>query len=162
MNRTSRTIGWVLVGLGGVSIFVGASPIFPIGLEAFLTGGVLFIAGAWVLAGRDLRDTIRRGIRATRQSRRALGRSSGRRADAPILRDPLLPVRILRLARGHGGVLTVAQVAIDLEVPLDQAQAGLDECVRAGNALPDFDISRGHALYRFPEFTEPEPPRLPG
>ena len=44
---------------------------------------------------------------------------------------------------------------MELNVPLDQAQAGLDECVRAGNAFPDYDIARGHALYRFPEFAVP-------
>lgn len=68
--------------------------------------------------------------------------------------DPLLPVRILKLAREHKGILTVAQVAISLDVPLDQAEAGLSECVRAGNATPDYDIPRAHAFYRFPEFSD--------
>ena len=160
MKSTSRIVGWSLVALGGVSILVGASPLFPIYLEAFVLGGALFAAGAWVLAGKDLRETIRRGLRAVSQARRSLRRAGGRAQVGMTLLDPLLPVRILKLARGHGGVLTVARVAMDLNVPLDQAQAGLDECVRAGNALPDFDIPRGHALYRFPEFTEPEHPRL--
>jgi hypothetical protein len=46
-------------------------------------------------------------------------------------------------------------------VPLDQAEAGLAECVRAGNAVPDYDIARAHAVYRFPEFIPPEQPKLP-
>jgi len=170
MKETSRILGWALVGLGGVSIFVGASPLFPVGIEAFVLGAACFAAGAWVLAGRDLRETIRRGLKAARQSRREL-RGPGRRGGAERhpggsrsgeLRDPLLPVRILKLAREHAGILTVAQVAISLEVPLDQAHAGLEECVRAGNALPDFDLHRGHAVYRFPEFAEPDRPRLGG
>jgi hypothetical protein len=74
--------------------------------------------------------------------------------------DPLLPVRILRLAKDHEGILTVAQVAIELNVPLDHADAGLAECVRAGNAIPDYDIAHAHPLYKFPEFLAPEPPRL--
>jgi len=165
MKRTSRIVGWSLVGLGGLSILVGASPLFPIYLEAFVLGGAFFAAGAWVLAGRDLRDTIRRGLKAARQSRRQLrgtarGRPDERRPGGDWLRDPMLPVRILKLAREHAGILTVAQVAMALEVPLDQAHAGLEECVREGNALPDFDLSRGHAVYRFPEFTEPDHPRL--
>ena len=49
---------------------------------------------------------------------------------------------------------------MELTVPLDHAEAGLTECVRAGNAIPDYDIPRGHALYRFPEFTAPDSPRL--
>jgi hypothetical protein len=160
MKSASRIVGWSLVALGGVSIFVGVSPLFPIYLEAFVLGGAFFAAGAWVLAGKDLRDTIRRGLRAARQLRRSSRVTADRAPGGVALLDPLLPVRILKLARGHGGLLTVAQVAMELNVPLDQAQAGLDECVRAGNALPDFDIPRGHAVYRFPEFTEPDTPRL--
>ena len=69
-------------------------------------------------------------------------------------------MRILKLAKGHGGILTVAEVAMDLNVPLDQAEAGLSECVRAGNAVPDYDIQRAHAVFRFPEFLEPDAPRI--
>jgi hypothetical protein len=32
--------------------------------------------------------------------------------------------------------------------------------VRAGNAVPDYDIPRGHELYRFPELL-PEDPNQP-
>ena len=170
MKLSQRIVGWGLVGLGAASLFVGASPIFPVWIEAFVLGGALFVAGAWVLAGKELRGTIRKGLRAWRDSgpqrglRRLVSRDAGslrrlaqRQAGAVELKDPLLPVRILKLARQMSGLLTVAQAAMELNVPLDQAQAGLDECVRAGNAFPDYDISRGHALYRFPEFTEPGP-----
>jgi hypothetical protein len=64
-------------------------------------------------------------------------------------------VRILKLAKSRGGTLTVSEVAIELDVPLDHAEAGLEACVRAGNALPDYDVARGHMLYRFPEFIDP-------
>jgi len=103
-------------------------------------------------------------------SRPSTGRQSagavkgrGRRKGAAVTGiDPLLPVRILKLARDKGGILSVADVAIGLEVPLDHAEAGLAECVRAGNALPDYDIARAHPIYRFPEFLPPEPHRIPG
>jgi hypothetical protein len=160
MKFSKRLVGWILVALGAVSFLVGASPIFPVWIEAFLLGSALFGAGAWVLAGKELRDTIRKGLKAARDSRQSpprLGQRPGRRGPASImLLDPLLPVRILKLARQHGGSLTVALVAMELNVPLDQAQAGLDECVRAGNALPDYDVARGHALYTFPEFSGPD------
>jgi hypothetical protein len=160
MSRLSRLVGWTLVALGGISLFVGMSPLFPIGIEAFLLGGALFVAGAWVLAGKELRTSLRQAMRAARQMRHSSKMAAGRPPGGTPLLDRLLPVRILKLAQQHGGVLTVARVAMELNVPLDQAQAGLDECVRVGNALPDYDISRGHALYRFPEFTEPDQPRL--
>jgi hypothetical protein len=155
MKNLQRTIGWGLVGLGAVSVFVGANPIFPIFIEAFVIGGALFAAGAWVLAGKDLRDTVRKGLRVTRATRVSSRRSSLHGPGVTL--DPLLPVRILKLAREHNGTLTVAEVAIELNVPLEHARAGISECVRTGNALPDYDIRRGHELYRFPELTPGDP-----
>ncbi|MGA2639324.1 MAG: hypothetical protein ABSG21_00305 [Spirochaetia bacterium] len=170
MKFSQRFVGWVLVALGAVSLFVGASPIFPVWIEAFVLGGAFFAAGAWILAGKELRDTIRRGLRAWRETRKTREvqrypfRQTGTSRRVPqrpsvsaVLKDPLLPVRILKLARQEHGSLSVAEVAMELNVPLEQAQAGLDECVRAGNALPDYDILRGLAVYKFPEFVEPDP-----
>jgi hypothetical protein len=157
MKFPQKTLGYILVGLGAASVFVGASPLFVIKFEAIIVGFVLFIAGAWVLAGRELRDTIRKAYRATRDARR---RGGDRSRERPVPIDPLLPVEILKLAKIHAGVLTVAQAAMELNVPLDQAQAAMDQCVRAGNAIPDFDIPHGHSLYRFPEFFPPENNRL--
>ena len=156
MKLSKRIIGWGLVAAGCLSIFVGVSPLFEIRGEAYLLGIGLFGGGAWVLAGRELRGTFRRGLRAWRDSRRTARHVAQRGPGAAALMDSLLPVRILKLAREHSGVLSVAQVAMELNVPLDQAQAGLDECVRSGNAFPDYDITHGHALYRFPEFAGPD------
>jgi hypothetical protein len=156
MKLSQRVIGWGLVAAGGISLFVGVSPLFEIRGEAYLLGTALFATGAWVLAGRELRDTIRRALRSWKDDRRSSRHVAQRGPGAVALMDRLLPVRILKLARENAGVLTVALVAMELNVPLDQAQAGLDECVRAGNAFPDYDIARGHALYRFPEFAGPD------
>jgi hypothetical protein len=157
MKISQRAIGWGAVAFGGICIFAGASPFFEaIHLEGVLIGLASFGAGAWVLAGKDLRGTIRRALRTWKDSRRSARHVAQRGPGATALMDSLLPVRILKLAREHNGVLSVAQVAMGLEVPLDQAQAGLDECVRSGNAFPDYDITHGHALYRFPEFAGPD------
>ena len=160
MSRIQKIIGYGAIALSVVSIFIGVSPLFAVRFEAYAVGIVLFATGAWVLPGRELRDTIRRAFRVFQQDRpdgRRRGRRPGR---SPLTIDPLLPVRILKLAKGHGGILTVAEVAMDLNVPLDQAEAGLSECVRAGNAVPDYDIQRAHAVFRFPEFLEPDAPRI--
>jgi hypothetical protein len=155
-KRGRQIVGFGGLGLGVVSILVGSSPLFPIYLEAFVIGAGFFAAGVWVLAGPELRASVRRLLRVIRAARRV-----GNRPPAgPVVIDPLLPVRILRLAKKHGGILTVAEVAMELEVPLSHAEAGLGECVRAGNAVPDFDISRAHAVFRFPEFLPPDAPRL--
>ena len=160
MNKQQRIVGYSLVAVGGISILAGATPWFPIFLEGFVVGGVFLAAGAWVLAGRELRASVRRALALLLQKRSADRRGSWRGRSGPLSIDPLLPVRILRLAKDHAGIITVAQVAIELNVPLDHAEAGLAECVRAGNAVPDYDIAHAHALYRFPEFLAPEPPRL--
>jgi len=157
MKRSRKIVGYLLVGLAAVCVFVGVSPLFVIRFEAYAAGLILFIAGAVVLIGSDLGDTFRRGFRATRDARR---RSAGGGSSPSVAIDPLLPVQILKLARTRQGVLTVADVAMELNVPLDQAQEGMNQCVKAGNALPDYDISRGHPLYRFPEFLPPSEGRI--
>ena len=160
MSRIQKTLGYGALALSVISFLMGLIPWIPVRFEAYAVGIVLFVAGAWVLAGRELRDTIRRAFRAFQQDRTGGRRNSGRSGPASVSIDPLLPVRILKLAKGHGGILTVADVAMDLNVPLDQAEAGLSECVRAGNAVPDYDIPRAHAVFKFPEFLEPDAPRL--
>jgi len=148
-ERPRRIIGYTLLAAGAAAIFVGASPLFPVYAEAFVAGGALITGGLWFLAGPELRALVRRLVGLK------LRNGSGRRGSLPrVVIDPLLPVRILKLAREHRGLLTVADVAIGLNVPIDQAEAGLAECVRTGNAVPDYDVARGHALYRFPEFVE--------
>ncbi len=149
VKRSRRILGYAILALGIAGLVVGASPIFPVFLEAFLVGGILIGAGLWILAGPELRASFRRAAKLPAASRRPTRQSAPR-----TVIDPLLPVRILKLAREHRGILTVADVAIGLNVPLDQAEAGLSECVRSGNAIPDYDIARAHALYRFPEFLE--------
>jgi hypothetical protein len=161
MKRSRTIVGYILVGFAAVCVFVGISPIFPIRGEAFITGIISFGAGTWVLLGSDLRDTIRRGLRAARSTRRSTTRGPGRPSSPPIAIDPLLPVQILKLAQVHSGVLTVAQVAMELNVPLDHAQEAIDRCVQAGNAVADFNVTRGHALYRFPEFLPAANDQLP-
>jgi hypothetical protein len=152
MKGSRRFLGYASLALGAVSIVVGASPLFPIVVEAFVIGGAFLALGLWALSGSGVREALRRAARATASARK----SARREARSAVSIDPLLPVRILRLAKDRGGTLTVADVAIGLDVPLDHAREGLEECVRAGNAMPDYDIPRAHALYRFPEFIAPE------
>ena len=160
MNKVQKIVGYGAIALSVVSFLGGLIPWIPVGVEAYGVGLVFFAIGAWVLAGRELRNTIRRAFRAFQQGGTDGRRSSRRPGPASVSIDPLLPVRILKLAKGHGGILTVAEVAMDLNVPLDHAEAGLSECVRAGNAVPDYDIPRAHAVFRFPEFLGPEAPRI--
>jgi hypothetical protein len=144
-----RVFGYILVAFGVLSIldFSSTIPIPTTFLGAFFTGGIAIAAGAWLLTGGGWLTYLKRWA-ATRD------RGPGPKQDT-VRFDPLLPVEILRLARERGGLLTVSNVSIELNVPLDQAGAALEECVRRGNAFPDYDIDRQHAVYRFPEFMPP-------
>jgi hypothetical protein len=154
MRNPRRIAGWAVIAVGGAAILIGVSPLFPVFLEAFLVGGALIGTGLWLLGGKDLRTLLGRGKEDTR---RRTGPGSGTaRAHGPVVIDPLLPVRILKLAKARQGMLTVSEAAMELSVPLDHAEAGLEACVRAGNAVPDWDVARGYMLYRFPEFAPRE------
>ena len=150
-----RILGYLLLSFGILSVidFFSPIPIPTTFLGAFVTGGIAIAAGAWLLTGGGWLAYLKRWA-ATREAGSA--RQSHR---LPF--NPLLPVEILRLARENDGILTVSKVAIALNVPLDQAAAALEECVRKGNAMPDYDIDGQTALYRFPEFI-PRRDRLTG
>jgi hypothetical protein len=153
--RWKRILGYILLGFGVLSVidFFSPIPIPTTFLGAFFTGGIAIVAGAWLLTGGGWLAYLKRW---------AATRNAGSIQQPGRVRfDPLLPVEILRLAREHEGILTVSNVAIGLNVPLDQANAALEECVRQGNAFPDYDIDRQHAVYRFPEFM-PRHDRLTG
>lgn len=152
--RWKRVIGYLLVGFGVLSIvdFFSPIPIPTTFLGAFVTGAAAIVGGAYLLTGGGWMAYLRRWAAAR-------GPRPERKPEQAAAFDPLLPVEILRLARERGGLLTVSEVAISLNVPLPQAGAALEECVRRGNAFPDYDIDRQHAIYRFPEFT-PRPERL--
>jgi hypothetical protein len=167
MKDFPRLFGWSAVAFGALCVFVGASPLFPgIHWEGILIGLGSFGAGAWVLAGPELRATFRKAFKVMRDMqaarRRAGRRTAFGRAPAAAGIDPLLAVRILKLAKDNNGILSVADVAMGLNVPLDHAEAGLSECVRAGNAFPDYDVAHAHPVFRFPEFLPPEAKRIPG
>ena len=140
MKPWKRTLGRGAMVFGGLSIFACLSPLFPeIGLPAFFIGSASIAFGVWLLSDGRWKEQLRRWAR----TREPLHRVSF---------DPLLPVEVLRLARKKAGILTMSMVAMELNVTLDQADAALQECVRRGNALADYDIEQHHDLYRFPEF----------
>ncbi len=152
MKKIRRVAGITAIGLGCASLVVGLSPIFPIFAEAFIVGGSFFAFGAWALAGPEIKSLYQALIQKARLSKRM--------DKAPVVIDPLLPVRIIKLAKERSGTLTVSEVAIALTIPLEQAEGGLAACVRNGTALVDFEVPLGYAKYRFPEFLPPEERKL--
>jgi hypothetical protein len=134
-------LGAILVLLGFVFLFL------PFTRElAFVS--VILIAFGSISFFRELvgRDRIR-GLLGSFRRRPPEGQGKA----LPRI-DPLLPVRVLKLAEARSGLLTVSLVAMALNVGLDECQLALDELVRKGAANVDVDMATGVASYSFPEF----------
>jgi hypothetical protein len=136
-----KILGIVLVVFGVISISL------PFTREFILISLILIAYGASAIV-REIGggDRIRALLRSFRRPYVPEQRGSSPRI------DPLLPVRVLKLAESHAGSLTVSIVAMALNVGLDECQIALDELVRKGAASVDVDLSNGVATYRFPEF----------
>ena len=135
-------LGAVLVVLGFITLpFVRFWP-------EFLFVSVFLLAFGAVRITRDLgvKDRIGDLMGSMRRPAETQGRVQ------PPRIDPLLPVRVLKLAESRSGVVTVSSVAMALNVGLDECQLALDELVRKGAANVDVDLTTGVASYCFPEF----------
>jgi len=139
-----RLVGLGCIAFGALNIlnFWSPVPVPTMGLSAFIAGAAFVGLGCWLRLPRDEAGRVRLGR----------GRTTSRSSSAP---DPLLAIRVLRLAEEAKGRLTVSLAAMRLDVPLDQAQDALDECVVKGAARLDIDEASGMAEYRFPEFLPP-------
>jgi hypothetical protein len=134
-------LGIILVIFGFMTI-----PFVRFGEEFLLVSAFLLAFGA-VRIVRDLGVKDRLG-----NLMGSMRRPVETQAKAPPKIDPLLPVRVLKLAESRSGVITVSTVAMALNVGLDECQLALDELVRKGAANVDVDLSTGVASYSFPEF----------
>jgi hypothetical protein len=134
-------LGLILVVLGFVTL-----PFARFGGEFLLISAFLLAFGVTRIA-KDLgvRDKVRDIIWSSRHQ------SESQLRERPRI-DPLLPVRVLKLAEARSGVVTVSSVAMALNVGLDECQLALDELVRKGAANVDVDLSTGVSSYSFPEF----------
>ena len=136
-------LGIILVVLGFVSIpFVRFGGEFLLISAFLLTFGGIRLSRSLGFQGRmgDVLSSLRRP-------------PTPPQVKAPTPRiDPLLPVRVLKLAEARSGVITVSTVAMALNVGLDECQLALDELVRKGAANVDVDLTNGVASYSFPEF----------
>ncbi|HCM25275.1 MAG: hypothetical protein A2Z99_04845 [Treponema sp. GWB1_62_6] len=160
--RIRQFFGNFLIAIGALNIinFWAPRPIPTVGLSAFIVGGLLIASGFLLKAPRDGTGRIRWDSLAT------IFKASSSKSGPPVGKikpvaksndesawiDPLLAVRVLRLAAEHGGRLSVAQTAMELDVSLDAAESALDECSRKGGAYMETDAKTGIPCYRFPEF----------
>ena len=155
-----RFFGNFLIFFGVLNIldFMSPRPIPTVGVSA-IVGGIFF-----VLAGLYFRSNPQGGSKFPWLSLGRLLGCQGKASSNTETRgngevklkpgDPLLSVRVLRLASEKKGRLTVAQTAIALNVPLDQVEGALDECVKRGSASMEVNPQTGLTTYCFPEFLD--------
>ncbi|MCX7656338.1 MAG: hypothetical protein N2Z76_07415 [Treponemataceae bacterium] len=151
--KISRFFGTFFITLGVLNIanFWAPRPIPTVGPSAFLLGFLLIGVGLFLRAERDSTGHIRWG------SLKALFRKEKRKEDieaSPM--DPLLPVKALKVASQRGGRISIAQLAMELNVSLEIAEKALDTCVRKGSAFIEIDQTTGITVYCFPEFMKRE------
>ncbi len=146
-----KLFGTILIaaGLANILNFWAPVPVPTVGITAFIIGGLCIGAGVLLRRSRSNHsriDSLHNGFDALQSQNTHLKTSAGSV-------DPLLAVRVLRLAAESKGSLTVSRVAMDLNVPLDAAEAALEECVMKGTASMEVDGITGITHYVFPEFT---------
>jgi hypothetical protein len=149
--RWKRILGWSSIAFGFLNILDLSSPI-PVPT----VGPVAVIAGLFFIG---LGGTLLISDAIPWKRLFQLGKASlppPKPATQAKAVDPLLPVKILRLSKQNAGLLTVSMVAMELNVSLDEAEAGLEECVRHGQATADFDMAKEITDYRFHEHAGPE------
>ncbi len=149
-KRKIAGTGCIALGVLSILNFWAPVPVPTVGPSAFISGGLLILLGLFLRTPRDGSGRIEWGRLA------GLLRPSGGAAKAKAAlgrpADPLLTVKVLRLAAESKGRLTVSQAAMSLDVPLDAAQAALDECALKGMAYIDVHGETGISTYCFPEF----------
>jgi hypothetical protein len=149
---------FIIFGVLNIANFWAPRPIPTVGPSAFIIGILLIGTGIYIRLERDAQgnikwDRIAALFRSSTQQNSAQStRNQGRPNPERKLSDPLIAVRVLRLAEQKKGMLSISQTAMELNIPLSDAEAGLDECVARGTASIEVDSNTGLAYYRFPEF----------
>ncbi len=136
--------GFIVFGILSILDFFSPIPI-PTTFGVAIVSGIIFIGiGSLML----FKDRIPWGKLATGAAKVLV---KPQPLPEPVHFDPLLPVNILKLAKENKGILTLSMVAMELNTPLDQAEAGLNECIKFGHAVADFDMKKEITIYSFHE-----------
>jgi len=149
---------FIIFGVLNIANFWAPRPFPTVGPSAFIIGILLIGTGIYIRLERDTQGNIKWDRiaalfrRSTQQNYTQSTRNQGRPSPERKLSDPLIAVRVLRLAEQKKGMLSISQTAMELNIPLSDAEAGLDECVARGTASIEVDSNTGLAYYRFPEF----------
>jgi len=146
----------IVLGVLNILNFYSPRPIPTVGPSAFIFGAIFIIAGLFVRVERNPEGKIdwKRLITVFRSNYIPKKNNDTAAKKEGFVRNPMLAVLVIKLASERKGKLTIAQAAMELDSPLEDTEAALDECVSRGSAYMDVDQETGIARYRFPEFED--------
>lgn len=156
--RFRKFLGTLSIIFGTLNLlnFMAPIPIPTVGISAIL-GAVFFIGLGFILRiDKNAEGKIewKRLFSALRQNKAVPANKKTYTATDSVEINPMLAVEVLKLASSREGILTIAQTAIALNIPIDQAEKALDICATKGSAYIEINPDTGVAIYSFPEFTE--------
>ncbi len=153
-SLSTAYILWFLSGFGALGFhrfYLGKT---GTGLLWLITGGLGGIGGIYDLV--TLPSQVREANLA-HAAREALGFDAAYEADTgfiPRIKTKETPERvILRHAKANNGMVTAGEVAIEADIPLEEAQKQLDSLAKKGIAQIRVRSS-GVLVYFFPEFSK--------
>lgn len=152
-NLSVAYILWLFSGFGALGLHRFYLGKFGTGLLWMMTGGLGGIGGIYDLF--TLPSQVREANIAY-AAREALGyeEPEGIRYRIVTAARKESPERvILRLAKANGGMVTAGEVAIEADIPLEEAQRQLDALATKGIAQVRIR-STGVLVYFFPEFSK--------
>jgi TM2 domain-containing membrane protein YozV len=152
---------WLLSGCGVLGFHRFYLGKFPTGFLWMCTGG-LFGIGAicdfFTLPGQVREANIRDALYADRFGPRRNGWRNINDGEARIVRDKESVERIiLRLAKANKGIITASEVALEADIPLEEAKKDLDTLVSRGFAELRVRKS-GTIVYTLPELMNADEP----
>lgn len=139
---------WFLSGFGAMGFHRFYLGRVGTGLLWLFTGGLGMVGAVidfFTLPRMVQDENLRLGYR------QALFPAPGASAEGPRIRESLEKV-ILRTARANKGVTSPGEVALEADIPLEEAKRALEKLVSGGYAEMRVRRSTGVIVYVFPEF----------
>ena len=155
---------WFISGFGALGFHRFYMGKIPTGLLWMMTGGLGMIGSIFdfltlprQVQEANLRNELRRALNPGNRKNSSPGWRYVDDGGARIIRKESLERTILRVAKKGGGMATASDVALEADIPLEEAKTALDKLASKGFAELRVRKS-GTLVYTFPEFMDTDSP----